>query len=551
MSKFAQLPNDMTRRCSALTPYVPQGATIMSITSAFMRLNPYVSLKHVKKLLLGTEDATPLSYMGAYTDALSKAIGVGQFSDRCAILHNFTLWPFYAYCLPKAMREDWLTVPDIGNMGHLGYFLATRANRRLGKGRPHLCLDCIESDLTDFGIAHWHVEHQIPGIDHCPYHCQATICSCHACGQAFSAGWEVGLPRSTCAACGAVLTSPTQRGLSSAYMDVLAMVSEMFGGNWSLLTPEARYSCYWKLLRTQHKSEWQQLAPMVCNALLHEWDAPSLEVLSSQTDAMVSCGTVERALTGGDTACDPMLHLLLRQVVPRMVHQQSGVVIGDHKLGTDAIHDAEPRSNDSFRLPASKECELQDVLRSVGIPVSVIDELAAGRCWTVALRKVNSSRTRGMGALNRVPWLWAYLSTIRRAFFADILALADPKKYSHPPSVRQIADRRKIFRAKLATYLKDHPNLSRERLRKLDLTARNWFYRMDRAYLDRVLPKKGHYPRAHYRKLITDAIVNMDNPKRKDLWRTAHTATQWIFSHDRKWLDRVLPRITREKRARK
>lgn len=100
------------------------------------------------------------------------------------LMVNNTLWPYFRSFLPEQplyppSEDEWLTSY---NSRHV---LAPNADVRIKHAKQwRWCIHCAQSDREHYGTSYWHVEHQLPGLKHCPQHSESPLLgSCDECGS--------------------------------------------------------------------------------------------------------------------------------------------------------------------------------------------------------------------------------------------------------------------------------------------------------------------------------------------------------------------------------
>ena len=142
--------------------------TALPDESLFSRISRYMAIceytqEQALKQLLGDGKASIHPYLTSNLDI------VGQFSHESPqkLLLNQTLRPLFSYYLPQYR----IVIDDVlANSNEL-----IRASQlSTFRDKEHLsvkhCPLCAKDDLYDFGIAYWHLIHQVPGVEACYKH---------------------------------------------------------------------------------------------------------------------------------------------------------------------------------------------------------------------------------------------------------------------------------------------------------------------------------------------------------------------------------------------
>ncbi|OQQ02063.1 transposase [Vibrio splendidus] len=136
--------------------------------SLFSRISRYVALcectlEQALEQLLGDGKASIHPYL---TSSLKV---VGLFTDESpqGLLLNQTLRPLFAYYLPQYSSV-------IGNVSVSSNDIIRASQLSTFRGKEHLsvkhCPMCAKDDLYHFGVAYWHLNHQVPGVEACFKH---------------------------------------------------------------------------------------------------------------------------------------------------------------------------------------------------------------------------------------------------------------------------------------------------------------------------------------------------------------------------------------------
>lgn len=95
-----------------------------------------------------------------------------------------TLWPYFRSFMPERplhppCEDEWITSYNSRNV------LVPNVDIRIKHARQwRWCLHCAQSDRERYGTSYWHVEHQLPGLKHCPEHSDSPLLgSCEECGS--------------------------------------------------------------------------------------------------------------------------------------------------------------------------------------------------------------------------------------------------------------------------------------------------------------------------------------------------------------------------------
>lgn len=116
----------------------------------------------------------------------------------CDLVCQHTLWPLFCLAMPAATIDAWQQAWENGT--DIEVEPDAKLNRQLLRHDRswRCCLACIDEDRRRYGVAYWHVEHQIPGLSSCPHHGRVLSGQCQRCGQARLSLDDLKLPAPIC-----------------------------------------------------------------------------------------------------------------------------------------------------------------------------------------------------------------------------------------------------------------------------------------------------------------------------------------------------------------
>jgi hypothetical protein len=141
-----------------------------------------------------------------------------------AIAERHTLFPLFRIAIDSPVLERWYgawaegeAVPadaaDEHNANHLRHDRSWR-----------YCPACLADDVRRHGVAYWHVSHQVPGLQCCPFHPETSLVgACTDCGESRSTLNALVLPGQRCRCGGdqAACSADAWDSWLSAYFDQL------------------------------------------------------------------------------------------------------------------------------------------------------------------------------------------------------------------------------------------------------------------------------------------------------------------------------------------
>ena len=105
------------------------------------------------------------SHLNAFIQTTQGELGTAE-----EIIFRHTLLPFYLPFHPANVTDNWLAKLKLGSEPGLKAQIGLAASQ-FGAAHPlKACPACMAKDESDFGVAYWHVTHQIPGVFICHEH---------------------------------------------------------------------------------------------------------------------------------------------------------------------------------------------------------------------------------------------------------------------------------------------------------------------------------------------------------------------------------------------
>lgn len=145
------------------------GETLFSLCSRYHHIAGHRLPEQSCKALFGTQRAGSAHDVPAHVQALADRTHGALGTAREIILRR-SLMAFYFPFHPAYQCENWLDQMSAGASPFLKAQLGLAASQ-FGAAHPlKACPMCMPSDAAEYGIAYWHVEHQLPGVVVCPVH---------------------------------------------------------------------------------------------------------------------------------------------------------------------------------------------------------------------------------------------------------------------------------------------------------------------------------------------------------------------------------------------
>jgi hypothetical protein len=535
----------------SLIPYVPRGVTLPSFARVIQYVNSQASYLKTIRILFGGDVTKNGALFGVCSSTCAQVIAKGTFSDANSVLYNHTIWPFFAYTLPEPIRNTWNN-SIISRQAVPPYrFLSQPKNFPIIKSRCHGCMSCVESDLDEYGLAFWRVDHQLAGIDHCPRHQAPLFCDCARCGTFGPAQSISTPPTGKCTTCGAKLVTQREVSAHSEYWRLLELVRFVFEGHWHILDPCSREIFFASKL-TSH-GQWPpriEFASELLNQLVRNWGESNLNSLSLRISDELSPDTVLDTLLGNDLSTDPLLHLLLMQHFADSrnlladfngpQYRQASQVERPHASSWATT------SSRPYALPECKHRELLLALFSAHLPLGFANRLAAGnQSWRSLLTGAGYTKRAHLVAY-QLPWFHTYTLTID-AVDNEANGLSRPG-LTQAACKKQFDNQRKRHRATCLAYIDTAPRPTRTQFDRTTPAASRWLHANDPRWLNKHLPSAvtpNCVVRPVTAKVSRERILRLlerhPGAMRAELNILGHAYLSWARAYDFEWLEAVVP----------
>lgn len=168
------------------------GETLFSLCSRYHHISGHRTPAQTCQALFGSKRTASSHDLPAFVQKLVDRTQ-GHLGEAQEVLLSHTLIPFYFPFHQALSCSNWLAQMTIGSTPTLKAQLGLAASQ-FGSAHPlKACPVCMESDTRGHGVAYWHVEHQLPGVFICPWHCCALQVSTDKVSGQDRFGWV--LPR--------------------------------------------------------------------------------------------------------------------------------------------------------------------------------------------------------------------------------------------------------------------------------------------------------------------------------------------------------------------
>ena len=190
-----------------MVPKFRIGASIDSLLLTDYWLGARSTLSGSRRRIYGKAvSQKPDAFAFRATALATGLFGGGAVSDTDLIVRH-SAWPVYSSLLPRTTAQDWLSSNLRGVVSRQRLRFAASIRGTASSATWLSCLACAAYDKEKFGIAHWRVVHQLPGVTFCPEHeCALNEC-CAGCGAAFGGAKLLSMPGWPCQSSGEIRTT--------------------------------------------------------------------------------------------------------------------------------------------------------------------------------------------------------------------------------------------------------------------------------------------------------------------------------------------------------
>lgn len=538
-------------------PYVPRGTTLPSFARAIHDMNCLANFSKTCERIFSNRPSARRLLLGYNPWFCAQVLDVGTFSTAEAILHDHTLWPFFAYTLPDNVRSAWKQTLISRENHPSRRFFSQKKGSQLVKERCHGCAKCVEDDRSVFGPAYWRVDHHLIGIGHCPRHRTPLFADCVQCGAPAPCVRLSPHPTGQCGQCGADLSAHLERKMPMEYWRLLDLVRIVFEGNWQILTPAFRSSFFCGHLNSlQQWPPTDYFASQICDRIVSNFGASSSDFVSETFSVGFSREAVLGTLRGTHMFTEPILYLLVMQHIAHMRHLPSALETFSRDWSAAAFTDTErhrytpswePASLQPFALPECKHAELAIALAKCGLPVNFANELAMGVGTWKTICRPRFGQDRSSRVYDLLPWFHAYTTTVRTK--------GRERTGPRSPATNKAAcrkafeDQKKRCRTVCLSFINGTDAPTRTKFKEAHQHAWYWLHVNDQRWLNTHLPRLRNRERAvtfpgtveDTRRRVLRLLARYPEATRTQLRQHAPNAFSWSRAHDFDWLESVLP----------
>ena len=183
----------------------PKYATIFSIASDQCRKKGLDSITSLMGDLLPTDRVH--AYLGEYAPEVAVRL-LGNASAGRRLLEEHSHFRVIGRLLERPDERRMFDSILVGGFEHRKLFDRVRGQDGIESYTLRSCPHCVAEDECRYGIAHWRVFHQWPGVQACPDHGGLLHENCTDCGKPRVQGDVPLLPSDPCQHCGGTTWGP-------------------------------------------------------------------------------------------------------------------------------------------------------------------------------------------------------------------------------------------------------------------------------------------------------------------------------------------------------
>ncbi|MFT4940976.1 MAG: transposase [Paraglaciecola sp.] len=387
------------------------------------------------------------------------------------LLHNHTFFPLFAGFVSS---PDLLKQTMLSNSGHSLANISTVAQAAMKQlGGSWYCPECIEQDRLTFGLAFWHLSHQMHGVISCPVHA-INLRYLNTSSRKFY------LPPQS---------DNAPRTIASKHAVRLTDLILRYSHDYQFVSYDCRED-YWggpvELLRLKNLQKGQSVDMTL---LLPQVNEISESMFGFQ---LLSESVIHNLLHKSNYSCHPLKFIFLCYVLNQMRNKERRI--------------DEPRNVDTGKLQVDRErCikllikrtySLREIARRLKRSVNFVKSIASQ--ISIGFQK----RTQFITADIEARILQSAHAGLHRAIIAkregvsvgaveqliqSVLGLSEKRK-----SIR-MEERRKVARKCIRKAIDERTNITRKELKNLHYADYTWLYKHDNEWLYQTLPSAQNY----------------------------------------------------------
>ncbi|WP_255567406.1 TnsD family transposase [Alicyclobacillus sp. TC] len=474
---------------------------VISMVARYHMYSGRAGVKESLRDVYGLDSVRPSLHLPSHLQRLSES-GCFGVSAR-TLVYEHTLFPYYAPFLKPEMAAH--VMNDMLSDNSLGVHLESGLvpSRVSMPTRLVTCPACIHDDIHTHGEPYWHRAHHLPGVISCPKHKVKLYDRCPTCGIPFTGLFiqELPFPVVACPNGHSLLNT---EGETRPATNRIAMDSEFILNN----TPT------WKSLeelRDRYVNVLYAMGMATPSGSIRQRDLFERFITYFPAELW---GVIGVAQPVRDQECDwlrelvrkprkalhPLFHILLMEFlsgdVPRFFEQNRFEPFGHgpwpclNKAATHYMQDivrdlTVTRCTDTGRPVGTFRCECGFVYSRRGPDRTEKDRFRYGRIkefgpvWEEKLHTLASDGRWSLRGLARELGVDPKVITAR---------LEKQNLSNVAPNTGEQEERERRRRRFMET-LRTNPRCSRSRLKQLNYRDYQWLYRHDRDWLDCILPR--------------------------------------------------------------
>jgi hypothetical protein len=153
---------DLLNHC----PELFDDETLYSWVSRWVYDSPYHSIAACIEILIGSKNKKLDSMFPSF---ISRLADISNIKSE-ELINKHTIIPYFQSFCEKGLFQTVLNDIYEGDTKSVCPKLSTISGHVYDNKTHNYCPKCVESDVEKYGIAYWHVQHQLPGVSACIRH---------------------------------------------------------------------------------------------------------------------------------------------------------------------------------------------------------------------------------------------------------------------------------------------------------------------------------------------------------------------------------------------
>lgn len=450
----------------------PPGATIASLLVATWRTGGAASFYSASMKAFGVHQL-PEDRFGHSVGRLSRNLFKGLVSPQ-QLLQQHTITPFLSRLLDPARAEEWQSKILLEVRHRHTTFLRCYRPGEAFADEWRSCPECQDRDRSRYGVAHWHVAHQLKFLKSCIEHGTPLHFRCQGCHEPIGKCSMRRLPGEACSRCSSLKTDAYITSPSPGYAGTVELCRKLFLGPCEQVTPKVRYRLFAALQSRIGKRGGEEFT----RQLLAHWGCSELSELAEILGCPVTHARIKGTLCGAEYSAATPLLLAMCEFASTLT------------TGAE-LQDTTP---DMFVAPAASLLSQSDWdlfqahALGMGFPIEAAKRLAEGAIYNRLQCERLASVRFCQKFMNSAPQ--SIRDQLPQASAGFRKKFTWPKHLAKPDPRLPPADAARTLSRQRLTHLAETGLRTRVELNAVSITTMSWARRHDKDWLDSFCPRQ-------------------------------------------------------------